>query len=357
MNPEAHLYTDVLIVGKGVSGLVLSYLLEKKGINVTLLNKETNTSKIVLAETIPPSTLALLDQLQLLSVFESCATKTYGYQSIWNSDQIHEETFFKHNPFKHGLKLNKKQLINTLEKQLNSKVINYQTLKELQITEQGVVSKIQLDNNTQTISSKLIIDGTGRNRAVLNTLKIPTQTLDDTIAFICYVPKTNATLKYGFFTETFNDGWGTVSDLNETTRILTIYTSKSNSMYKKLKHYNNWKDVLTKTQVLKKHLPNTTINYKVVGRLANSSIVKKITGTKWLAIGDAAMAFDPISSHGISNALFCAHKASIAIDDFLSKKNSRAFTTYAHTLSTIFKEYYRIKEELYTTLKTEKAVH
>lgn len=339
MNPETHLKTKVLIVGKGVSGLILSYLLEKKGIESILLNKEISASATILAETIPPSTLTILKNIGLLTLFEQCATKTYGYQSIWNGI-LNDEDFFSHNPYKYGLKLNKKQLLLKLEKKIKSRIVNYNQLKN--ITSKTLTTTFIKSNNKEySIESNLIIDATGRNRAVLNFLKVPIISYDNNIAFICYLPKTEESLKYGFFTETFENGWGTISDLNETTRIMTLYSSKKDTFHKELKTFSNWHKILTNTQILKKHLPIG--NFEVTGRLANSSISQKISGYNWLSIGDAAMAFDPISSHGISNAIFCALKASESINDYINNESLESFDLYQNKLKKIFNEYNQIR--------------
>ena len=127
---------------------------------------------------------------------------------------------------------------------------------------------------------------------------------------------------------------------------MTLYSSKNDAFHKKLKTFSNWNEILINTQVLKKHLP--TGDFKVIGRLANSSIPQKIVGKNWLSVGDAAMAFDPISSHGISNAIYSAIKASNSINDFITKNNLTSFNKYQETIIKIFNQYYQIKERLYT---------
>jgi flavin-dependent dehydrogenase len=47
---------------------------------------------------------------------------------------------------------------------------------------------------------------------------------------------------------------------------------------------------------------------------ANSYQMSAVSGEKWLAIGDAAMAFDPLSSQGLYNALRSAIEASRAVE-------------------------------------------
>ena len=48
---------------------------------------------------------------------------------------------------------------------------------------------------------------------------------------------------------------------------------------------------------------------------ANTSILDRLTGPNWLAVGDAASTYDPLSSHGICKALESGcHAASAVID-------------------------------------------
>lgn len=347
MNPETHLKTNVLIVGQGVSGLILNYLLKQKGINTILLDRKLNTATPILAETIPPSTLSLLNHLGLLSLFEDCATKTYGYESKWNSDIIHEEVFFKHNPYKYGLKINKRKLLQTLDNNSQSETINYNKVLDIQYKNDTVITTVTTDNEKTTIKSDFIIDATGRKRAILKHLNIGSKAYDENLAFICYVPKAGPNLKYGFFTESFENGWGTISNLNETTDIITLYTTKNSLLHKQLISFSNWKKILLNTQILKQYLPSTG-NYKIIGKQANSSKANKICSNNCLAVGDAAIAFSPVSSHGISNALFCASEASKAINSFYLTNDTSSFNTYENTLYRVFDEYFLQKEKLLT---------
>ena len=168
---------------------------------------------------------------------------------------------------------------------------------------------------------------------------------DHSIAFICYLPKFGPRLKYGFFTESFSEGWGTVSDLNETTRIVTLYTSEKNADIQRFRSFTHWHELLSQTQLLKKCLPQSG-NYKIIGKQANSSIPECLVGKNWLAIGDAALAFSPISSHGISNAIYCAKKASEAIIGY-SKNKGKSLIDYELALKSIFNAYQKHKNTFF----------
>ncbi len=352
MKPET-LKTNVLIIGKGVSGLLLSILLERNGISSIILNRETKKKPLILAETLPPSTLKLLEELDVLHYFEANSTKTYGYQSIWNTKEIIEENFFTMNPYKYGLKLNKQQLINCLEK-LSPKIIQQKNNANIKLGTTKVLTNFkEKDLSENYIESDFIIDATGRNRAVISSLGIPSTTHDDTLAFICYLPKNGPHLKYGFLTESFYDGWGTISNLNETTQILTLYTSKNSKLKRILNCFSNWKNILSETIMLRHYLPENGV-FKVIGKQANSSIVSKTSGKNWIAIGDAAISFDPIASHGISNAVYTANEASKTIIKYYEKSKQNSLVSYNENLHLIFNEYLKLKENLYATQKVAK---
>ncbi len=113
------LRTDVVIIGKGIAGLCLAYLLQKKGIKAILIGLSKTPPMMALAETLPPSSLVLLEQLGLKAVFErSALRKTYGYHSLWGTADVVDTNFFFHRPFQHGLKLDKQKLLSELENTL-----------------------------------------------------------------------------------------------------------------------------------------------------------------------------------------------------------------------------------------------
>ncbi|AUC13928.1 hypothetical protein BTO06_01610 [Tenacibaculum sp. SZ-18] len=345
MGPET-LHTDTLIVGNGVSGLILHYVLQRKGINSILLSKSKNQQNLPLAETLPPSTLELLEEIKLLRLFESKAKKTYGYQSKWVGTNIIDESFFLKSKFGYGLKIDKKKVSQSLKEQCNQIIeINEVNIDSRTKWSSNIFVKNN-ENKSLNIHTSLLIDATGRKRYILKQAKIKEISYDDTLAFLCYVPKTGPNLKYGFLTEVFSkNSWGTVSDLNETTRIISLYTSKENKQISLFKQYNQWKNLLHKTDVLKHCIPKQG-NFKVYGRQANSSIPEKITHNNILSIGDAALAFDPIASHGVSNAIYTAKEAAYSIENYLANDH-RSLVNYEQKLYSIFNEYISQKEKLY----------
>ncbi|PHS04196.1 MAG: hypothetical protein COA88_14030 [Kordia sp.] len=346
---KTNINTDVIIVGGGVSGLILSILLKEKNVDHVVLDRVEKRKTLEIPETLPPSALVLLESLNLLELFKKSSSKTFGYHSIWNSNILITDNFFDHNPYKYGLKLNKKELLNDLGELVRDHVIQFNHINEVDRSDKNVTVKVESNNTLQTINGRVIVDATGRNRAILKLLGVTTESFDNQVALSCHVPYfKHPKLIHRVFVESFENGWGIVSSLNEQINGITLYTQKGSSILPQLKDYRNWKELLSNTKLLKDFLTDDR-NRKVVGGNANSSRASQVTGSNWLAIGDAAIAFDPVSSHGISNAIYCTYLASNAIESHVTNNTTSPFQNYDDTICQIFNEYLKQQSKLYDT--------
>lgn len=308
--------TDVIILGSGISGLVLSTLLKREKVKHIVLDRIQKQKTMALAETLPPSALVLLEELNLLAVFEATAIrKTYGYHSLWGNTQLQTTDFFYSNPFKFGLKLNKQATLDVLKKEVGDSVLSYNQMHEIKRADAEICVTIRQNKAQQTIKGKWIVDATGRNRALLHSLNIPIKDHDDIMAFSCHLPKTDhPTLIHDVYTESFAQGWGIVSALSEQKQVMTLFTRKSNGIHQNLSQYDYWNEILADTLYLKDFLAEKP-PIQIIGKKANSSAPQAFSSNNWIAIGDAAFTFDPLSSHGITNAIYTAKKALQLITD------------------------------------------
>jgi len=335
--------TDVIIMGSGISGLVLSVLLQRKQVPHIVLDRIQQQKVIALAETLPPSAMPLLEELELLALFQEAALrKTYGYHAVWGSRELQTTHFFNSNPFKYGLKIDKQTIQHALKAEVATHILPYDVLNTVDVTSEKVTVITTYKKEKQHIEGKYIVDATGRNRAVLQILQIPIQQYDELLSFSCHLPKVkHKHMIHEVFTESFAAGWGIVSGLSENMQVMTLYTTKKTGLHKQLTNYAHWKTILADTQYLRKYLSNEAPD-KILGGKANSSTPQYITGNNWLAIGDAALAFDPLSSHGITNAIYTANCAVNALT-----RTSYTLETYQRDIQDIFNTYLDTKNILY----------
>lgn len=339
---------EVIIIGNGIAGVTLAVLLQRKGISFVLLHREEEKKPFALGETLPPSAMPLLEQLKLLSLFEENAyRKTYGYHSMWGSSAVTDINFYHQNPYKNGLKINKHQTLEKMRDMIRDDMVSYSKGFEIIHEEHGNTVVLAKNEGVKIIQGKILIDATGRNRAVLQKLKIESEIHDELVALSCHMPKIeHPKLTHEVYVESFKEGWGIVSALNETENICTIFTQKGHEILPKLKDVSQWKSVLSETVYLKDFLSEDA-QIKFKGGNANSSVAAQIAGSNWLALGDAAMSFDPLSSHGITNSIYTASNASKTIEKKLKFADTEAFPAYDETMKTIFQQYVQSKNNLY----------
>jgi flavin-dependent dehydrogenase len=79
---------------------------------------------------------------------------------------------------------------------------------------------------------------------------------------------------------------------------------------------------------------------------ACSSSLQFVTGPAWLAVGDAAMSFDPLSARGVTWALESGLAAARAHDSFLAGKTAPT-QDFAYRSALDFSCYLREREAIY----------
>lgn len=322
----------------------MSFLLHRTGIAHVLLGREEKQRPLALGETLPPSALPLLQSLGLLSLFEAHALKkTTGYHSAWGSNGVTDHNFYFHRPFQHGLKLNKESLLTALEEQQQEYICEGRLSA---VTETGKGIAIDLDDGTR-LEGALVVDATGRKRAVSQALGVEEVEKDQLMCFSCHVPTVRVKgLPHGVFVEPFESGWGIVSEISSDTSVMTLFTTKEHETRSLHTNYENWPELIEETEHLKSFLtPSDKV--RIMGSMANSSYLSNMSGNRWLAIGDAAMAFDPLSSHGITSGVYTAQQAVEAIIKMQREENPMPLQEYSQTLTRIFDGYYQQKRQLY----------
>lgn len=340
--------TAVVIVGRGIAGLVLAGLLRRQAVECIVLDRPMAKPYFPLAETLPPSAMPLLHQLGLMEVFEACTLRrTYGYHSMWGSSTVVDHNFFSRIASKHGLKLDKLALVERLETWAQAPAIDISQdrLQSICIHDSGVT--VTLEGENRTIQGKLVVDATGRSRTVLRTLGIATRHRDTLIALSCHLPKIkHPRLTHDVYVESFENGWGIVSGLDLDTNVMSLFTHKRNLDQTRLTHFENWPIELANTVILKDFLTQGH-DVQIHGGNANSSTPEAAADRGWLAVGDAALAFDPLSSHGIANAVYTAQLAANTIVSSIGNDALGAVVDYSETISAIFEAYWVGRNRLY----------
>jgi flavin-dependent dehydrogenase len=106
-----------------------------------------------------------------------------------------------------------------------------------------------------------------------------------------------------------------------------------------------WQTRLAATTFTRERASGTTLDRKLHTVGANTSRLNCATGKNWLAVGDAAMAIDPLSSQGIYNALESGLAAAHTITQ--SDTDNDALNQYRDWMETKFAKFIQARTYYY----------
>jgi flavin-dependent dehydrogenase len=153
-------------------------------------------------------------------------------------------------------------------------------------------------------------------------------------------------------TEACPVGWWYTVGLPDGARVVAVMTDGDIAHRMGLKHAAGFRDALAMTDHVARLVARHGAPVRDVGarpRLvaAGSARVAVAAGQSLIAVGDAAMAFDPIAALGIVKALRSGLHASYAIADALIGGEPRGFVRYQALAERDYASYNRRNAEVY----------
>ena len=107
-----------------------------------------------------------------------------------------------------------------------------------------------------------------------------------------------------------------------------------------------WRDRLGRTARVSQSFDASDPALHLVFRSARSQRLDAASGAGWLAVGDAVMAFDPLSSQGITNALSHGKRAAATIAEHLAG-NPSTLQSFASQLRAEYDHYRMVRAGYY----------
>lgn len=109
-----------------------------------------------------------------------------------------------------------------------------------------------------------------------------------------------------------------------------------------------WLTQLARTSHVSRALAGARFLCEPRGTEAGGARLDRFGGKGWLAVGDAALSFDPLSSQGIFDAIYTGMKAAQAVDASLSG-DTQAVEEYSTRLESIRAAYLERHRLVYET--------
>jgi flavin-dependent dehydrogenase len=334
---------DVLIAGAGVAGCTAALFLQQAGYRVGLLHRP-QLLPFKTGESLPPIANKLLQQLGTWEKFKAQNhLPCYGNKSVWGATTPQVHDFLSH-PYGHGWHINRllfEQLLLDEAVEKGARLLAASTLPKVISTSPAW----QLQTAQGMVSAPFLFDAGGRNTRLPQMLGLTRNTLDKQVALCGFFEGIRIQAEFSFI-EAVSQGWWYTAPLPDGKVITSLFTLPG-----------CYKNEVTATETLCAQLQTNPAlqqlllhKQPVYTKLLNagSSILNKLHTSNYLAIGDAALTFDPISSHGMVMAMTSARDAAEAFD-LRQKGNMEALKQYNHTLQEVFSKYELSKQQVYAS--------
>ncbi len=279
------------VLGAGPAGAVCALALARAGVDgVCLVDAERprKHGAVAIGETIPPDARVLLDRLGVWQAFVADGhERCHGSCSAWGSDELGYNDFVL-NAQGSGWHLDRARFDELLRRQAQDAGVTI-------VDEPGAADG----------EARFVVDATGRASAFARRCGARPQQLD------------RLTFVYGFFDtvgaatrsrltllEAVRDGWWYAAALPGDRLAVAFAGDAEHVRDAALARDGHWLGAALTTRHLAPRLEGCRfLAGSVVTRVAASFLLDRVSGPRWLAIGDAAACFDPLAAQGIYKAI------------------------------------------------------
>jgi flavin-dependent dehydrogenase len=374
---------DVIIVGGGPAGCAtaLSLLNRSPGYETSvLLVDDADPTSFKIGESLPADAKQILARLSphlaarlVDGMSDGTHARCTGNAFAWATPDVEEKHAIL-NPYGMGWHLDRARFDETLREAVTQgpSTIAKGVFTAVEWTD-GVygwrvsVRALGLDNTT-VYHSKVVVDASGRKACLARKLGARTVKTDSLLAFYALFQATHTTQDHDYRTliEATESGWWYTSQLPNSCRVVVYHTDDSDPTSRIARKEEGFLNLLQS---------ETTHISQLIAEMADDLVVDpgarqpKCTAAgssylepcydsgddgesgspKWYAVGDAAMAFDPLSSQGMIMALKMGYVVGEAIAQQLCAGPGRqdAHARVADTYGLVRDKYEREKRMCY----------
>lgn len=303
---------DVAIAGGGPAGAVAALVLARAGCSVLLVHAAPRHG-CAAGESLPPNTRPLLATLGLLPrVLADGHRPSYGNCSAWGSEVLTDHDFIRqlHGP---GLQLDRQRFDASLRQAacaagavlMDHTRLALDPLSDWSLKGQHTLV-LRSPAGVERRSCGWLIDASGRTAVLARQLGARRRREHPLLALQWRLRSATADDRDGrTLVEAVADGWWYSVLLPDGERLAVYLTDADLLDRRRALRPEALAPLLHRTVHLRELLVRH--DYRPQGRVqgceACSSRLQSFSGPGWMAVGDAAMAFDPLASKGIASAI------------------------------------------------------
>lgn len=343
---------NVIIVGGGPAGAAVALALARRGVSPIVLEAHA-TPPLKVGECLPPSIKPLLDHFGLTErLRQRGSLPSYGNRFVWGSNSIEERDFI-FGPSGAGWRVDRVAFEDELKQaaveagvrwHCDRRVVTCSRDTRFELTVRGF-------ERTETYQADFVVDATGRTARLAGSLGAHRVIYDRLIGVAGFFEgNVDAPIEEDAFTlvEAVSSGWWYSSRLPGG-KLIAVYMTDGDLLDRAAtRSTNGWLALLNKTEHTAARVRKYGSGSPTPPRILPAHTVRltTVTGNGWLAVGDSAVAYDPLASHGIAMAMGSGFNAASSIIDYLDGRHD-ALRAYERLIDRAFANYLLMHHDAY----------
>lgn len=346
---------DVLVVGGGPAGCASALTLRRLGVHRVLVVEASASDAPRVGESIPPDTRLLLARLGVWKDFLADGhAPCLGSCSAWGSDTLGYNDFL-FNVHGTGWHLDRPRFDALLSRKAQEAGAELRRGARLEhVVEAGpgeLVLSMQGDHGEpSTVSACLVVDATGPRSQVARALGARQLVHDRLLCLAAFLDLEDpARVPRLSMLEAVAEGWWYAAALPGGRAVAMVATDAEIARSRGLMELEGWRSGLAATRHVGPALGATAVEgARLHARAAPSFVLDRVAGPGWIAVGDAASSYDPLSAQGIHKALHTGLQGGEAAAAWLNG-DPRPLAGYEAAVSAAYLDFLRNWSYFYST--------
>lgn len=344
----------MVVVGGGPAGAATAISLVRLGLRPILIEAASGPAAKV-GESIPPSANPVLDHLGLTHRMSRAALPSYANRSVWGST-VPVEQDFVFGTTGTGWRVDRARFEEELASAALQAGVDWRYGTRLvgcsRREPRGWTLRLVDRTGPHTLRAEVVVDASGRAARVARLLGVRRVRYDRLVGVIAYgdaSPDRADRCDSAVLVEAVAEGWWYSLALPGDRLVVAFMTDADLLDTARARRAGVLHSLLdgapvTRARVLAAGADLT--RSPAVVRPAHSARLTAVTGPGWLAVGDAAVAFDPLASYGIAAALGEGFHAAAAVADHLAGRRE-ALLDHARLLDRTLAQYLVLAHDRY----------
>lgn len=338
---------DVVVLGGGPAGCSTAIELARLGQAVAVLSlaRGGGSGGARIGDSLSPQARPLLHRLGLWSTFEADGhLPCHANRSAWGTDELQHLDFIRH-PQGHGFHVDRERFDQRLQARAQALGVGFVALAvPPALTRQA--GQWQLSAPGWQGQASWLVDATGRSSWLARRQGASRLELDRQVAVVAWLRAGTAMDDGSSLIEAVADGWWYSAPLPGGLWSTAFFTDADLHPLPGLRTEAGWRALLRRAPHTHARLQQAQWQAAATCVPAGSACLHSAVGLGWLAVGDAAIRYDPLSAHGLTVALASGLHAAQALGRAQAGDGS-ALPAYDRLLRQAFDEHALQRQQLY----------